>query len=128
MSIKLFDSELKVMEVIWQEGSLPAKSIAGILGNSIGWNKNTTYTVIKKCIEKGAIERSEPKFVCHALVSKEEAQAAEVDDLVDKLFDGSAELLFASLVGRKKLPREMIEKLKHLVGGSKEGEEREGSS
>ena len=119
MSIKLFDSEIKVMEVIWKEGDLPAKSIAKILGDSIGWNKNTTYTVIKKCIEKTVIERREPNFICHALISKEDVQGTEIDELVDKLFDGSTELLFASLIGHKKLPNNMIEKLKHIVGESK---------
>jgi len=119
MNIKLFDSEIKVMEVIWKEGDLPAKFIAKTLGESIGWNKNTTYTVIKKCVEKGAIKRSEPNFICHALISKEDVQSTEVDELVDKLFDGSTELLFASLVGRKKLPNNMIEKLKGIVGESK---------
>jgi len=118
MSAKLFDSELKVMEVIWKEGSLPAKAIAEALGTSIGWNKNTTYTVIKKCVEKGAVKRSEPNFICHALVSKEEVQGAEVDELVDKLFDGSAELLFASMIGRKQLPNDMLEKLKNIVDGA----------
>jgi len=119
MAIKLFDSELKVMEVLWNEGDLTAKSIAEILGKSIGWNKNTTYTVIKKCVEKGAIERKEPNFTCHALASKADIQGSEIDELVNKLFDGSTELLFASLVGHKKLPDELIEKLKHMVGESK---------
>ena len=115
MDVKLFDSELKVMEVIWREGDLSAKVISDILGKSIGWNKNTTYTVIKKCLEKGAIARIEPNFICRALIKKEEVQSSELDELVDKLFDGSTELLFASLVGRKKLPADMIEKLKHMV-------------
>jgi len=116
MSIKLFDSELKVMEVIWTMGESTAKSIAEILGQSIGWNKNTTYTVIKKCVEKGAIERVEPNFVCRALVSKEDVQGAEIDELVNKLFDGSTELLFASLVGQQKLPSDLIERLKRIAG------------
>ena len=115
MGIKLFDSEFKVMEVIWNEGNLPAKKIAEILGAQIGWNKNTTYTVIKKCVEKGAIKRVEPHFICHALISKEEAQAFEVDELVNKLFDGSESLLFASLIGRGKLPGDVLDKLKKLV-------------
>ena len=58
--MKLFDSEWKVMEVLWQENDRTAKEISLRLADSIGWNKNTTYTVIKKCIEKGAIERREP--------------------------------------------------------------------
>ena len=47
MDIKLFNSELKVMEVLWREGELPAKRVADILAEEIGWNQNTTYTVIK---------------------------------------------------------------------------------
>ena len=55
MNIKLFDSEIKVMEVLWKEGDLTAKQLADILSEKIGWNKNTTYTVIKKCISKSAL-------------------------------------------------------------------------
>ena len=51
--MKLFDSELKIMDVLWRKGKTPAKEIADELGQSIGWNKNTTYTVIKKCVDKG---------------------------------------------------------------------------
>ena len=61
--MKLFDSEWKVMEVLWQENDRTAKEISLRLADSIGWNKNTTYTVIKKCIDKGAIERREPNFM-----------------------------------------------------------------
>ena len=68
--MKLFDSEWKVMEVLWQENDLTAKEVSLRLAESIGWNKNTTYTVLKKCIDKGAIERREPNFVCHAAITK----------------------------------------------------------
>jgi len=114
MGIKLFDSELKVMEVLWREGDLPAKKICEILGGVIGWNRNTTYTVIKKCVEKKAIERREPDFVCHALINKDEIQNIEVDNLIDKMFDGSSDLLFSSLIGRKKISGEVLEKLKKI--------------
>jgi len=72
--MKLFDSEWKVMEVLWQENDRTAKEISLRLADSIGWNKNTTYTVIKKCIDKGAIERREPNFICHATITKQQAQ------------------------------------------------------
>ncbi len=122
MSIKLFDSELKVMDVLWREGDQTAKQISAILGAEIGWNVNTTYTVIKKCVAKGAIERREPGFVCHALVSKEMAQEAETDELIGKLFDGSADKLFAALLGRKKLTAQQIERLREIVGELDGGE------
>lgn len=115
-TIKLFDSELKVMGVIWKEGDIPAKRVADVLNNELGWNKNTTYTLIKRCMKKGAIERSEPGFICHALIPKEEVQEAETNELIDKIYDGSADKLFAALLGRKKLSAEQIEKLKQIVG------------
>ncbi|HEX2980774.1 MAG TPA: BlaI/MecI/CopY family transcriptional regulator [Anaerolineaceae bacterium] len=117
MSIKLFDSELKVMDVLWKSGDLSAKQISDILKDEIGWNMNTTYTVIKKCIAKGAIERREPNFVCHALIAKEVVQENETKELIDKVFDGSADLLFASLLNNKSLTAEQIEKLKQIVKG-----------
>lgn len=115
MAIKLFDSELKVMDVLWKEGDLTAKKISDILKDDVGWNMNTTYTVIKKCIAKNAIQRSEPNFMCHALIEKETVQAAETEELIDKLFDGSPDLLFASLLGRTKLSREQTDRLRQLV-------------
>lgn len=116
MTIKLFDSELKVMAVLWRNGDTTAKQISDILKDEIGWNMNTTYTVIKKCITKEAIERTEPNFVCHALMSKEQVQAQETDELIDKVFDSSEKKLFAALLGRKNLSAAQIEKLKQIVG------------
>ena len=116
MDNKLFDSELKVMDVLWREGDSTAKHIRVILGEEIGWNKNTTYTLIKRCIKKGAIERTEPNFMCHALIPKEEIQKAETDELINKVYDGSADKLFAALLGRKHLSADQIEKLKQIVG------------
>ncbi len=115
MDIKLFDSELKVMGVLWKQGDTTAKQISDILKEEVGWNMNTTYTLIKRCIGKGAIERREPNFMCHALIPREEVQAAETDELIDRIFDGSADKLFAALIGRKKLSKEQIGKLKQLV-------------
>ena len=119
MDVKLVDSELKVMEVIWANGAMSAKKIAQALNQSIGWNKNTTYTIIKRCMEKNAIQRVEPDFICRPLVGKEEVQEYEVDTLVNKLFAGSADALFASLVGRKKLSYDVVENLKNIIEEAK---------
>lgn len=115
MKIKLFDSELKVMEVLWREGSQTASQLALILKDETGWNRNTTYTVIKKCIEKGAIERLEPNFTCKALVSREEIQEQETTEFINKMFDGSAESFFAAFVNEKNLTKEQINSLKKIV-------------
>ena len=115
MEIKLFDSEIKVMNVLWREGDTTAKHISDVLKEETGWNMNTTYTLIKRCIKKGAIERYEPNFMCHAIVSKEAVQEAETNDLIQKIYDGSANNLFAALLGKKQLSAEQIERLKQIV-------------
>jgi len=104
------------MGVLWNEGDCTAKHISDVLKEDIGWNMNTTYTLIKRCIKKGAIERSEPNFMCHALVKKEEIQEEQTNELIDKIYDGSADKLFAALLGRKKLSSEQIKKLLDIVG------------
>ena len=115
MGIKLFDSELKVRGVLWREGDCTAKYISDVLKEEIGWNMNTTYTLIKRCINKGAILRSEPNFMCHAIVSKESIQQAETEELIGKLFDGVPDLLFASLLNNEKLSQEQIDRLRQMV-------------
>ncbi len=118
MELKLFDSERKVMEVLWEaDAPLTAKEICVRLGDRAGWNKNTTYTIIKKCVEKGAIERREPNFQCVPLVRREEAQAAAAAELVEKGSAGSASLLFASLLSGKHLPPEEIKRLRAMIDG-----------
>lgn len=115
MEVKLFDSELRVMDVLWREGDCSAKHISDVLAKEIGWNMNTTYTLIKRCISKGAIERTEPHFMCHALIPKENVQIAETDELINRVFDGSVDKLFASLLGRKQLSPDQIKRLKQIV-------------
>lgn len=115
MAVKLFDSELKVMGVLWRRGETSAKEVAEILKEETGWNVNTTYTVIKKCVAKGAVQRTDPGFLCRALIPKEEIQAAETQELVGKLFDGSVDKLFASLLSRERLTPEQRERLRRMV-------------
>lgn len=119
METKIYDSDLKLMNVLWAEGPLSAQQLAVKLTQQIGWGKTTTYTMIKKCIDKGLVERIEPGFICRALVSREDVRQAEATELIDKLFDGSPDLLVASLLSRKKLNAVQIEKLRNLVNDLK---------
>ena len=115
MEEKLFDSERKVMEVIWEEGDMTAKEISLILNEKIGWNKNTTYTVIKKCIQKGLIERLETGFLSRARITKEQAIENDTDEFVNRVFGGSVPLLFSALLQQKKMSKEEIKKLKQMI-------------
>lgn len=115
MEIKLADSEVKVMEVLWAEGDSTAKHISDVMTARYGWNINSTYTFLKRCIKKGALERREPGFVCHALISREAVQEQETEALLGKVFDGSVDKLFASLLGSRRLTGEQIQRLRQMV-------------
>ena len=115
MSTKLFDSELKVMEVLWEQGNLTARDIVDVLTERVGWNKNTTYTVIKKCVEKGAIERGEPGFLCKPLVTRDEVQQSETEQLIDKMFGGSSELFFSAFLKNKGISEKEVNRLAKLI-------------
>ena len=111
---RLFESELRVMEPLWEEGELSAGTLAKKLTASCGWNRNTTYTVIKKLVEKGVIERREPGFMCRALISRGEVQRQETQGLISRFFGGSkAQFLSAFL--SEELSGEEAEELRALV-------------
>ncbi len=114
--IKLFDSELRLMELIWQQNEIiTAKQISQIAGKIIGWNKNTTYTVLKKLVGKGAIKRVEPHFRCHPLITKEQVQLEETRNLIDKLYDGSLKMFFSAFLKKEHLSEEEIADLKDII-------------
>lgn len=115
MDTKLQDSELKIMEVLWREGDCTAKHLSEVLNQEVGWNKNTTYTLIKRCIEKKAIQRSEPGFLCHPLVTREENQEAQTKELIDKLYGGSKEQLLQVLGMTGDLPEKAVERAEESV-------------
>lgn len=120
--MKLFDSERKVMEVLWDEGPVPARRVVEVLSQRIGWNKNTTYTVIKKCVEKGVVRRDEPDFLCTPLVERAAVQREETNALIERMFGGSSELFFSSFLRERGIGEEDTRELLRLIqekGGEK---------
>lgn len=112
---KLFDSEMKVMEILWANEPATAKEISLIAAETIGWNKNTTYTIIKKLEGKGFLKREEPGFLCTSLVSREEIRRSETQTLVDKLFGGSKKALFSALLEDEKLSADDLKELREMI-------------
>ena len=98
--MNLFESERKVMDVLWREGSITAGEIAKILNIDIGWNRNTTYTVINKCIKKGYI-------------TKDEVKNDELEELMKKYFDNSPVKLFTSVVNLA--DKQELKKMKKII-------------
>ena len=120
MDEKLFSSEIRVMELLWKNGEMSAKELAAALAESVGWSKTTTYTVIKKCIDKGAVIRTEPGFICKAAVSRNEVCENEAFELIDRLFGGSPDLLVSALIGSGKISPEELKKLRKTVRSMEE--------
>ena len=115
MKEKLFDSEAKIMSILWDNGAMSAKEVSLIAAEKIGWNKNTTYTVLKKLEAKGFIRRDEPGFVCTPLVSRAEMQKREASSVLNRVFGGSRKALFSALLEDEKLSDNEIEELRQLI-------------
>lgn len=114
-TIKLFDSEIKLMDMLWEQEPVSAKQLSLLAADRIGWNKNTTYTILKKLIDKGAVDRREPGFICTSKVRKSEVQQAEVRSLIDRLYDGSRQAFFAALVQHEDLSEADLAELRDLI-------------
>ena len=111
----LYDSERKIMTALWKEGSLKASELVRIMEASTGWNRNTTYTVIRKCIEKKLIKRSDPGYICSPIVSRKQTQKTDIEDLLDRSFDGNIVKLFSMLASVKPLSKYEYKEIKKTL-------------
>ncbi len=103
------------MAIVWENNPISAKDISLIAAETIGWNKNTTYTVIKKLEAKGFLRREDPGFICTPLVSQTQRQKAEATSLVKKVFGGSRKALFSALLEEEPLSEDEIQALRQLI-------------
>jgi BlaI family transcriptional regulator, penicillinase repressor len=120
--VKLFDSEIKLMELIWNNSPITAKELTKLAELQIGWNKNTTYTVLKKLVEKKSVNRAEPNFLCTPLITREQVLHNETKDLINKLYNGSKKAFFSAFFSKEKLTPGEIEELKHIIEKSGDGD------
>ncbi len=120
---KVTERELEIMELIWQNKEMAAVDIAAhFLKPENGAHfKNTTYTFIKRLVEKGVIERREPGFVCVSLYGRDEILISETKSFIDRVYQGSFNQLFSEFVENRSLSdRELIE-LRDLINKTVKG-------
>ena len=115
ITIRLHEGELNVMELLWSNKELAAKDISKIIKEYIGWEKNTTYTVIKRLIDKGAIERNDPGFICKAKIDKRTVQKIETEALLSKLFNSSLNTFFIDYLRNYKMDSAEIFELERII-------------
>lgn len=119
ITIRLHEGELNVMELLWSNKELAAKDISKIIKEYIGWEKNTTYTVIKRLIDKGAIERNDPGFICKAKIDKRTVQKIETEALLSKLFNSSLNTFFIDYLRNYKMDSAEIFELERIIDEQK---------
>lgn len=113
--MKIFESELRILDILWRFGPLSASETAKRAEAEYGWSVTTTYTVIKKCISKRLVRREDPGFLCRPLVTRQQVQADEAQTLLGRLFNGKVDCLVASLASENSITADEIENLKKII-------------
>lgn len=112
---KIFESEYRFCLILWECQPIKSTELAKLCKERLGWSKTTTYTVIKRLSERGVLKNEDT--VVTALISKEEAQMAELDELMEKKFEGSLPAFIAAFARRQELSEEEIRELERIIQG-----------
>lgn len=115
---KIFESEYRFCLILWENEPVNSTKLVQLCKEQLGWSKATTYTVIRRLSERGIL-RNENATVT-AIVSKEEAQASRLEEMVAETFEGSLPAFIAAFSRTKKLTKQEIDQLKALINDYKE--------
>lgn len=115
---KIFESEYRFCLIVWEHEPCSSTELVRLSKEKLGWSKATTYTVIRRLCERGVLHSE--NAVVTSLVSKADAQTAEMDELLEKTFEGSLPAFIAAF-SRKKLKKEDIAQLQKLIDSYGEG-------
>ncbi|MBQ7857075.1 MAG: BlaI/MecI/CopY family transcriptional regulator [Oscillospiraceae bacterium] len=111
---KIFESEYRFCLILWEHEPIRSTELAKLCKERLGWSKTTTYTVIKRLSDRGVV-KSEDAIVT-SLISKEEAQLSELDELMEKKFEGSLPAFIAAFARRQSLTQEEILEIRRIIG------------
>lgn len=111
---KIFESEYRFCLILWENEPIKSTELAKLCKDRLGWSKTTTYTVIKRLSDRGVLKNQDT--VVTSLISKEEAQLSELDELMEKKFEGSLPAFIAAFARRQALSDEDIQELERIIG------------
>lgn len=111
----MFEAEWKLMDIVWENAPVTASRVSAIAGQRFGWAKNTTYTVLKRLIAKGVIQRGGDDFTVTPLVTRQQIRQGEACDLLEKRFGGDVAGLLETLLEAGKVPEEQLPRLRRLL-------------
>ncbi len=110
---KIFESEYRFCEILWDNEPIKSPELAKLCAERLGWKPSTTYTVIKRLSERGVLKNEHT--VVTSLVSMEEVREAEIDELVEKKFDGSLPAFIAAFTRRRNISDKEIDEIQRMI-------------
>ena len=110
---KIFESEYRFCLILWEREPVTTTELVALCQERLGWKRTTTYTVIKRLGERGVVRND--NGVVTALVSREEAQVSEIDELMEKKFQGSLPAFLAAFARRQDLSPEEVEEIRRII-------------
>ena len=119
---KVFESEYRFCLILWEHEPVKSSELVALCREQLGWKPTTTYTVIKRLSERGVLENNQK--IVSSLVSKDEVQAAEINEMVEKTFEGSLPAFIAAFTKHQKITDEELDAVQAMIdryrkGGSK---------
>ena len=114
---KIFESEYRFCLILWEKEPIRSSELVALCRERLGWKPTTTYTVIKRLSERGVLKN------VTSLITKEEAQAAEIDEMVEKRFEGSIPAFLAAFTKRRRLSKKEIDEVQEMIDRYRGGEE-----
>lgn len=112
---KIFESEYRFCLILWENEPIKSMELAKLCKEKLDWSKTTTYTVIKRLCDRGVITNE--NTVVRSLISKEEAQVGELEELLDKKFEGSLPAFIAAFGRKQALSDTQIEEIRRIIEG-----------
>ena len=116
---KIFESEYRFCLIMWEHEPVTASELAKLCQQQLEWKRTTTYTVIKRLSERGVLKNENGTVT--ALVSKEEAQAREINELVQEKFQGSLPAFIAAFTKRQDLSTKDLDEVQQMIDRIREG-------
>lgn len=110
---KVFESEYRFCLILWEHEPIKSSELVNLCRKQLGWKPTTTYTVIKRLSERGVLKNE--NTVVTSLVSKDEVQASEIDELVEKKFEGSLPAFIAAFTKHKKISEREIDEVQKMI-------------
>ena len=121
MSIpKIPESEYRFCLIMWEQEPVAATDMVKLCQEQLGWKRTTTYTVIKRLGERGVLKLE--NGIVTSLISKEEAEASEIEDLVEKKFGGSLPAFVAAFAKHQSISENDLDEMQRMIDRIRRGE------